>query len=201
MTVMCRQRGTSMTSPQCSILATATRRSRYRAAAANCGQPFIDVREMVLLGRIELPTSSLPMTRSTTELQQRLMSVSGGVRPGDPGQGRANVRDGGDCQAALAYSFSESHFARHRRPFERRPDHDECPAIPRGTACSQAPRKSSPPQAAGPCTERGRGFRALVRIGKRKRIRQAFQIAPGKLGAAPRHSVSLPTGVSRGDRR
>jgi hypothetical protein len=25
---------------------------------------------MVLLGRIELPTSSLPMTRSTTELQQ-----------------------------------------------------------------------------------------------------------------------------------
>ncbi len=27
---------------------------------------------MVLLGRIELPASSLPMTRSTTELQQRL---------------------------------------------------------------------------------------------------------------------------------
>lgn len=26
--------------------------------------------DMVLLGRIELPTSSLPMTRSTTELQQ-----------------------------------------------------------------------------------------------------------------------------------
>ena len=26
---------------------------------------------MVLLGRIELPTSSLPMTRSTTELQQQ----------------------------------------------------------------------------------------------------------------------------------
>ncbi len=26
---------------------------------------------MVLLGRIELPASSLPMTRSTTELQQR----------------------------------------------------------------------------------------------------------------------------------
>ena len=28
---------------------------------------------MVLLGRIELPTSSLPMTRSTTELQQQPM--------------------------------------------------------------------------------------------------------------------------------
>ena len=27
--------------------------------------------KMVLLGRIELPTSSLPMTRSTTELQQQ----------------------------------------------------------------------------------------------------------------------------------
>ena len=31
---------------------------------------------MVLLGRIELPTSSLPMTRSTTELQQRSISCS-----------------------------------------------------------------------------------------------------------------------------
>jgi hypothetical protein len=31
---------------------------------------FDELREMVLLGRIELPTSSLPMTRSTTELQQ-----------------------------------------------------------------------------------------------------------------------------------
>ena len=29
---------------------------------------------MVLLGRIELPTSSLPMTRSTTELQQHSVS-------------------------------------------------------------------------------------------------------------------------------
>lgn len=28
------------------------------------------VLKVVLLGRIELPTSSLPMTRSTTELQQ-----------------------------------------------------------------------------------------------------------------------------------
>ena len=30
--------------------------------------------EMVLLGRIELPTSSLPMTRSTTELQQHIVA-------------------------------------------------------------------------------------------------------------------------------
>ncbi len=29
---------------------------------------------MVLLGRIELPTSSLPMTRSTTELQQHTVA-------------------------------------------------------------------------------------------------------------------------------
>ena len=29
---------------------------------------------MVLLGRMELPTSSLPMTRSTTELQQPIKS-------------------------------------------------------------------------------------------------------------------------------
>ncbi len=32
---------------------------------------------MVLLGRIELPTSSLPMTRSTTELQQRAPRKAG----------------------------------------------------------------------------------------------------------------------------
>ena len=32
---------------------------------------------MVLLGRIELPTSSLPMTRSTTELQQRIPRKAG----------------------------------------------------------------------------------------------------------------------------
>ncbi len=30
---------------------------------------------MVLLGRIELPTSSLPMTRSTTELQQQRLDL------------------------------------------------------------------------------------------------------------------------------
>ena len=32
---------------------------------------------LVLLGRIELPTSSLPMTRSTTELQQRAPRKAG----------------------------------------------------------------------------------------------------------------------------
>lgn len=32
---------------------------------------------MVLLGRIELPTSSLPMTRSTTELQQHAPRKAG----------------------------------------------------------------------------------------------------------------------------
>ena len=31
----------------------------------------------MLLGRIELPTSSLPMTRSTTELQQRIPREAG----------------------------------------------------------------------------------------------------------------------------
>jgi hypothetical protein len=36
-----------------------------------CGR--VSDRRLVLLGRIELPTSSLPMTRSTTELQQQLV--------------------------------------------------------------------------------------------------------------------------------
>ena len=35
---------------------------------------------MVLLGRIELPTSSLPMTRSTTELQQQPKRLQTPVR-------------------------------------------------------------------------------------------------------------------------
>ncbi len=36
---------------------------------------------MVLLGRIELPTSSLPMTRSTTELQQQLVPLAEATLP------------------------------------------------------------------------------------------------------------------------
>ncbi len=38
----------------------------FKALGANCASDFT----MVPLGRIELPTSSLPMTRSTTELQR-----------------------------------------------------------------------------------------------------------------------------------
>ena len=43
---------------------------------------------MVLLGRIELPTSPLPRVRSTTELQQRLQPAkSGAVSPSMRGRG------------------------------------------------------------------------------------------------------------------
>ena len=45
---------------------------------------------MVLLGRIELPTSSLPMTRSTTELQQPAPKV------------RPYAKPSGCCQATCA---------------------------------------------------------------------------------------------------
>ncbi len=38
---------------------------------------FCEAKILVLQGRIELPTSSLPMTRSTTELLQH--TVNGGV--------------------------------------------------------------------------------------------------------------------------
>ena len=47
---------------------------------------------MVLLGRIELPTSSLPMTRSTTELQQHTPKV------------RPYAKGRGGCQAACAFA-------------------------------------------------------------------------------------------------
>jgi hypothetical protein len=47
---------------------------------------------MVLLGRIELPTSSLPMTRSTTELQQHTPKV------------RPYAKGWGCCQAACAFA-------------------------------------------------------------------------------------------------
>ena len=46
---------------------------------------------LVLLGRIELPTSSLPMTRSTTELQQHTPKV------------RPYAKGRGGCQAACAF--------------------------------------------------------------------------------------------------
>ncbi len=47
---------------------------------------------LVLLGRIELPTSSLPMTRSTTELQQHTPKV------------RPYAKGRGGCQAACAFA-------------------------------------------------------------------------------------------------
>ena len=47
---------------------------------------------LVLLGRIELPTSSLPMTRSTTELQQQTPKV------------RPYAKGRGGCQAACAFA-------------------------------------------------------------------------------------------------
>ena len=58
--------------------------------------------EMVLLGRIELPTSALPRMRSTTELQQHTISawpLSPANRRG--GQGRANDGGMGLCQATF----------------------------------------------------------------------------------------------------
>ena len=44
---------------------------------------------MVLLGRIELPTSALPRMRSTTELQQPTIQNAGNGRERQSGQGRA----------------------------------------------------------------------------------------------------------------
>lgn len=44
---------------------------------------------MVLLGRIELPTSALPRMRSTTELQQHTISADPSARQSRGGQARA----------------------------------------------------------------------------------------------------------------
>lgn len=51
---------------------------------------------MVLLGRIELPTSPLPRVRSTTELQQRGPGHIAAAR-----QGRAIVREGRNVKHGL----------------------------------------------------------------------------------------------------
>ncbi len=60
---------------------------------------------MVLLGRIELPTSSLPMTRSTTELQQQSISSPQHCTCfGGRAYGRPSVR----CQGGLRLT---RHFA------------------------------------------------------------------------------------------
>ena len=52
---------------------------------------------MVLLGRIELPTSPLPRVRSTTELQQR------------SNEARAIVGEGAKVKAMLAASYAIRH--------------------------------------------------------------------------------------------
>lgn len=49
--------------------------------------PAMERRGMVLLGRIELPTSALPRMRSTTELQQH--TIPQAPEALGPGQGRA----------------------------------------------------------------------------------------------------------------
>ena len=54
---------------------------------------------MVLLGRIELPTSALPRMRSTTELQQHTIPPVPGRAAGARGQGRAIGRAPLHCQA------------------------------------------------------------------------------------------------------
>ena len=60
---------------------------------------------MVLLGRIELPTSALPRMRSTTELQQHTISAAPHRQTGG-GQGRAIGRAPWFCQAGLAALIS-----------------------------------------------------------------------------------------------
>lgn len=48
-----------------------------------CDQPLCHMSKgLVLQGRIELPSSSLPMTRSTTELLQQIKLRSPGLYPG-----------------------------------------------------------------------------------------------------------------------
>ena len=67
----------------------------------------------MLLGRIELPTSSLPMTRSTTELQQR---ASGG-RTGHRAEARF-VGAASKCQAWVAVSLRSRHVAAMAKPLD-----------------------------------------------------------------------------------
>ena len=69
--------------------------------------------EMVLLGRIELPTSALPRMRSTTELQQHTISCEmpdaarGALGAGAPFGGGGRV-----CQAGLARGGGIGHSTR-----------------------------------------------------------------------------------------
>ena len=74
---------------------------------------------MVLLGRIELPTSPLPRVRSTTELQQRsISSAAGSKAPPDRGAPLARtahlVKRAGNRQAA-GMSNSDSKSTREAR--------------------------------------------------------------------------------------
>ena len=83
---------------------------------ATAGAAILRVRltEMVLLGRIELPTSALPRMRSTTELQQRYHSASQGPAEFWPGADRRALlpppralSTGGLSAAAVAGSLPQ----------------------------------------------------------------------------------------------
>ncbi|MEY4836262.1 MAG: hypothetical protein RLZZ475_121, partial [Pseudomonadota bacterium] len=69
---------------------------------------------MVLLGRIELPTSPLPRVRSTTELQQRRKQARPIVAP------RGNVKRGLMEGASNAKAFRMSEDARKNMSREER---------------------------------------------------------------------------------
>lgn len=80
---------------------------------AECDLDGRKAAEMVLLGRIELPTSALPRMRSTTELQQRTISRAWPAPVGVAGQGRAIAASGRLVKRGLPEVLHSSCPARH----------------------------------------------------------------------------------------
>ena len=76
---------------------------------------------MVLLGRIELPTSALPRMRSTTELQQLTISLAAAHI--SAGQGRAIGGEPRVCQARpvmfRTVALANMPYARQSGGYER----------------------------------------------------------------------------------
>ena len=94
---------------------------------------------MVLLGRIELPTSSLPMTRSTTELQQPVPKV------------RPYAKPSGCCQATCAARLHLPSTAAWRRMQRIRIGSRQSGFAKRsGPICAAARRSLNRPKARAP---------------------------------------------------
>ncbi len=94
---------------------------------------------MVLLGRIELPTSALPRMRSTTELQQHTISAW----PAADNAGRAGARFGGEVCVCQGQACERCALAAEKSAMtDKAPPSPDTPAMSREERLAQRLREN-----------------------------------------------------------